>query len=262
MKSALKNALKAAGLLLLSSVLLIGCGLPTLDDKDWITPKRPVSEYVKDDVHYMAKVYDPWEYTNRQIYKFNAKFDEYIFLPVVSAYEWVLPDFVEDGISNFFNNMGEATNFINSVLQLRMDKAGITLGRFVINTTIGVLGVWDPAFHMGIYRQQEDFGQTLAVYGVGNGPYLVLPIFGPSTLRDTTGFVFDTATIMVLHKQVMDELNWSDGEKDLLNYSLVLLQGIDTRHITSFRYFETGSPFEYELVRMLYIEARKFLIEN
>ena len=97
---------------------------------------------------------------------------------------------------------------------------------------------------------------------MGNGPYLVLPILGPSTLRDFTGYAVDLTSYSIVHKQVMDEVNWSDGQKALFNYSLVVLQAIDTRHITSFRYYETGSPFEYELVRMLYIEARKFLIEN
>jgi phospholipid-binding lipoprotein MlaA len=261
MKSELKNTITTLSVLILSFVLLIGCGMPKLVEEE-IPPKRPISEYVKDDVTYMVDIYDPWESMNRRIYKFNAQFDEYVFLPVVSAYEFITPDFVEDGISNFFRNIGEVQTFTNSVLQIKIGKAGTTLGRFAINTTIGILGLWDPATLMGINRQEEDFGQTLGFYGLGQGPYFVMPFLGPSSLRDGSGFVVDSVAHAVLHKQIMDETNWSDGEKSLFSYTYTLLYSIDLRHNIDFRYYESGSPFEYELVRMFYMKYREIQVEN
>ena len=137
---------------------------------------------------YLAEeIPDPWEGFNRTMYRFNYRFDKYIFLPAVRVYEAVLPDFAEQGIHNFFNNIRDITTLINSVLQLSADKSAITTQRLMWNTTVGLLGLVDVASKMELPRQQEDFGQTLGHWGVGTGPYLVLPIDGPSNVRDTTG---------------------------------------------------------------------------
>jgi phospholipid-binding lipoprotein MlaA len=218
--------------------------------------RHAVEDVVRDDVNYAVDVYDPWERMNRRIYNFNTKFDRYVFLPVVSAYEFILPDFAEDGVSNFFSNVGELENFTNSVLQLKLEAALTALGRFIINTTVGIAGLWDPATKMGINEWEEDFGQTLGRYGVGDGPFLVLPILGPSNLRDTTGVVADAAIF-----NAIDPFDFDDNNDDW-EVPYHLLDAIDTRHRTAFRYYETGSPFEYELIRLLYGKARQLEISK
>ena len=207
-------------------------------------------------------IYDPWEPMNRRIYNFNAIFDEYVFLPVVRAYEFVLPDFAQTGVTNFFNNLTEITNLMNSLLQFKIEKVLNTIGRVACNTTVGIGGLIDVATHEGVARENEDFGQTLGFYGLGPGPYLVLPIFGPSNLRDTGGLVVDTVVYSWMVRQLIEELGISDRNEDILYWSLTGLAAIDKRHKESFRYFMTGSPFEYELVRKLSMVRRQFLVEN
>jgi phospholipid-binding lipoprotein MlaA len=118
--------------------VLTACSSAPVKQDDLIPAKRPVSEIVKEDVVYAIDVYDPWEGFNRRMYKFNAKFDRYIFLPVVNAYETVTPDMVEDGVSNFFQNLNEVTNLTNSILQLKGQSTVKTIERILINTTIGI----------------------------------------------------------------------------------------------------------------------------
>lgn len=230
-------------------VLLSGCSGAPVKQANELPAQRSSDIDVSKDGKYAIDVYDPFEGFNRGMYRFNAGFDKYVFLPVVSVYETILPDFVEDGISNFFSNIFEFTNFTNAVLQLKPREAVGTLGRFAINSTVGVLGFMDVADKMGIYEHEEDFGQTLGHYGVGNGPYLVLPIAGPSNLRDTTGLVADAAAF-----NAIDPFNFDDHEDRQLAFNL--LYAIDKRHRISFRYYDTGSPFEYELVRLLYTKKR------
>jgi phospholipid-binding lipoprotein MlaA len=114
-----------------------------------------------------------------------------VFLPVVDGYRYVTPSFLRTGVSNFFNNLGDVPNLLNSLLQLKGHRSMETTGRLLLNTTIGIAGLWDPATAMGLPRQTEDFGQTLGFYGVPAGAYLVLPILGPSNLRDTGGLIVD-----------------------------------------------------------------------
>ncbi len=203
-------------------------------------------------------VYDPWESMNRAVYNFNSGFDRYVFLPVVNGYDTVTPDIVQSGVSNFFSNLMEVRNLFNNVLQFRVKDSGITLGRFVINTTVGVAGLWDPATKMGMHEKREDFGQTLGVWGLGSGPYLVLPLLGPSNLRDAGGFGVDYAV-----RYNVDLLNTkNDASKDGGRIAVDLLMAVDTRKNVAFRYHETGSPFEYELIRFAYSEMRKIEVEK
>ena len=203
-------------------------------------------------------VYDPWEPMNRGIYNFNARFDRAIFLPTVRGYRAVTPDVVEKGVSNFFSNLGEVNNLVNNLLQLRMKSSAITLWRFVVNSTVGIGGLWDPAAKFGVYEQEEDFGQTLGYWGVGSGPYVVLPFFGPSSLRDATGLGLDYVV-----DDNIDQLGINDdANKDDIRTGLALLLAVDTRKNTAFRYYETGSPFEYELVRFAHRQLREIQIEK
>lgn len=135
---------------------------------------------------------DPLEGLNRGVYKFNDTADKAVIKPIAGAYKAVLPSPVRSGVNNFFTNLNTFVSVINDLLQFKFDKAVEGAGRFVINSTFGIAGVLDLASKDGIELRNEDFGQTLAYWGVGDGAYLVLPFLGPSTLRDTGGFVVDT----------------------------------------------------------------------
>ncbi len=244
-------------------VMIAGCGTAPVRKEPEIPAKRPVSEHVKPDVTYTIDAFDPWEPMNRRIYNFNAIFDETVFLPVVRAYEFVLPDVAQTGVTNFFRNLTEITNLTNSLLQFKIVKAVNTVGRIVINSTVGLGGLIDVATTVdGIERENEDLGQTLGFYGLGPGPYLVLPILGPSNVRDTAGLVGDTVVYSLMMQELIGLTGMDSPEDDILNYSLSAIYAIDKRHTESFRYFMTGSPFEYELVRKLFLLQREFLIDN
>ncbi|WP_373875693.1 MlaA family lipoprotein [Pseudomonas mosselii] len=198
-------------------------------------------------------IYDPLESLNRRIYHFNYRFDQWVFLPVVDGYRYVTPSLVRTGVSNFFNNLGDVPNLFNSVLQLKPKRSAEITARLMFNTIIGVGGLWDPATKMGLPRQSEDFGQTLGFYGVPDGPYLMLPILGPSNLRDTTGLVVD-----YVGEKEINYLNVPDTASD--HPELTVLRAVDKRYSTNFRYGQTNSPFEYEKLRYVYTQARKLQI--
>lgn len=195
-------------------------------------------------------VYDPFERLNRRMYYFNAKFDEYVFLPVLNGYRKVTPSPVRSGVNNFFGNLDDLFSFANSTLQLKAKQSGKILSRVAINSTIGLLGLFDVATPMGIEKQDEDFGQTLGYYGVSEGPFLVLPILGPSNLRDATG-----SGIKSYISSEIDLLELDDHNERALPY--YALNAISTRDKTEFRYYETGSSFEYDRIRFLYTQKRR-----
>lgn len=137
---------------------------------------------------------DPLEGFNRAMFKFNDKADRYVLKPIAKGYRAITPRFMRQGVSNFFNNLYEPVVMLNSALQGKFGNAASDLGRFVTNTTVGLLGLFDVASHWGMEPHDEDFGQTLGVWGVGEGPYLVLPLLGPSGIRDGVGLVGDYMT--------------------------------------------------------------------
>jgi len=199
------------------------------------------------------EVYDPLESWNRRVYHFNYRFDQWVFLPVVNGYRYVTPEFVRSGVSNFFSNLGDVPNLLNSLLQFKGKRSMEITGRLLLNTTIGVFGLWDPAAKMGLPKQNEDFGQTLGVWGVPGGPYLMLPILGPSNLRDTGGLVVDYGA-----ENQINFLNVAEVSSD--HPEIWVLRSIDKRYTTNFRYGQMNSPFEYEKVRYVYTESRKLQI--
>lgn len=138
-----------------------------------------------------AQSHDPFESTNRVIYRVNDGLDQAVLRPLSVTYQTVTPDPMERGVRNFFQNIGEVRNATNNLLQGKWRETGSSTGRFLINSTVGLLGVFDVARHIGIERKVEDFGQTLGVWGLGPGPYLVLPLLGPSSVRDSSGFLGD-----------------------------------------------------------------------
>jgi len=143
-----------------------------------------------------AVVNDPFEGFNRSIFAFNEGLDRWIIEPVATGWDFVMPDPVERAISRFFDNAGFPVVFVNDVLQGKPLAALQDVGRFALNTTAGIGGLFDPASEVGLPNHNEDFGQTLGVWGVPPGPYLVLPLLGPSNPRDTGGLVVDSATLV------------------------------------------------------------------
>jgi phospholipid-binding lipoprotein MlaA len=219
---------------------------PVTDEAD--SPTTPAA--TTSNVGWAQQIYDPWEPFNRRVYTFNAKFDESVFLPAVNAYEAIVPIYLQDRFTAFFANIDDIRNFLNSVLQLKPGVAAKTTARFAFNSTFGILGLWDVATAMEIPRQEEDFGQTLGHWGVTPGPYLVLPILGPSSVRDGFGSGVDLVSYFYIHP-----LNFVDHAAASAAYTV--LYAIDLRHQYDFRYYQTGSPFEYQLVRRLYMQQRE-----
>jgi len=149
------------------------------------------------------EVSDPWEGMNRNLFAVHETVDQAVLEPVARGYRAVTPRPVRGGVRNFLRNLRSPVTFANDLLQGELSRAGTTAARFGINTTVGLVGVLDPATSMGFERHSEDFGQTLAVWGVEPGPYLFIPLLGPSNVRDSAGRIVDTA---------FDPLTWVGGE--------------------------------------------------
>lgn len=245
----------ARAVLVLLAVLAGGCAA-TQAEYGSVPPKRRLSEiYVPGEPSLFTDVPDPWEGYNRRMYDLNARLDRYVFVPVVEGYKRVTPTFVQSGIRNFFRNLLEVSNFYNSVLQGRPGLAARVGARFLVNSTLGVFGLLDPASEMGLQHQREDLGQTLGRWGVGPGPYLVLPVFGPSSVRDGFGFVAGTYITTVI-----DPTGYYDWAAERQHWWSYLVWGVNERGQQDFRYYEAGSPFEYLLVRRLYLDLRELEI--
>jgi phospholipid-binding lipoprotein MlaA len=195
--------------------------------------------------------YDPWGRLNRFTYRFNARFDEALFLPVANGYRR-LPSPMRTGVHNFFGNIAEIDSFINYTLQGRLGRTVRSVGRFVINSTLGIGGLFDPATKFHLPKAPTGFGTTLAKWGMHPGPYLVIPFYGPSTLRSGVGLAVDYGTLYLI-----DPIWIYRGDQ---SWGLGVLNAVDQRANIDFRYYSTGSPFEYETIRFLYV--RKELIED
>ncbi len=244
--------------LLLSAALAAGCAAPRADPGD-DPPKRDLQTvgWEPDQPSIFLAPYDPWEGLNRRMYNFNSRFDRYIFLPAREIYRTIFPQPVRNGINNAITNwFGEWRNVTNAVLQFRPVLAGRILGRFAINTTVGIGGIMDPAEELGLRYQREDFGQTLGRWGVGHGPFLVLPFYGPSSVRDGFGLLADWGLYTWINP-----FGLAEWEADRRLWMLPL-RAIDARDRVAFQYYETGSPFEYIFVRRLYYELREFQVQQ
>ncbi|MFA5922867.1 MAG: VacJ family lipoprotein [Methylococcaceae bacterium] len=142
---------------------------------------------------YIANKADPYEHFNRKVFSFNDAIDDYVAAPIADAYKWITPQFVQTGVFNFFTNLKNINVVINDVLQAKFAKSAHDTGRFALNTTLGLGGFVDVAKSVGLEQNDEDFEQTLAVWGIPQGPYLVIPFLGPSTIRGIPGVAFDAA---------------------------------------------------------------------
>jgi len=202
-----------------------------------------------------AQAYDPFEPVNRAIFEFNRVIDGMFIDPAQQVYGFVVPDPAKTGVRNFLDNLRGPVIFINDILQGERDRAGTTLSRFMINSTIGILGIFDAATALGFdERHFEDFGQTLGTYGVGPGPYLVLPILGPSSVRDAVGLGVDTFGFSP-YPHVVDN--------DVLLTRWVV-DGVDVRYRLdpALRDLEANSLDLYAAFRSVYQQRREADIRN
>ena len=169
---------------------------------------------------------DPWEGFNRGVFAFNETMDDFVFEPVGKVYDFITPDPIDDGVSNFFGNIAMIPVIANDLLQFEFTQLANDTVRFFINSTLGLLGFFDIAGDANLQSSGEDFGQTLAHWGMGPGPYLVVPFFGPATVRDATGFAVDRGLISPL-AHIDDDLtraglltlNYVDFKSDILSTS-------------------------------------------
>ncbi|NQY27101.1 MAG: VacJ family lipoprotein [Piscirickettsiaceae bacterium] len=198
-----------------------------------------------------SNVNDPLEGYNRVMYSFNDTLDKVILKPAAIAYDSVTPDPIQKGVSNFFSNLNDITVIINDLLQLKFGQAFDDTGRFLLNSTVGVAGIFDIAGYAGHEKHNEDFGQTLAVWGVDSGPYFVLPLFGPRTIRDTVGLVGDVYTNPITYLEDTGARN-----------ALFALQVVDSRAnlLGTKEVLDEATDDEYIFVRDAYLQRRQNLI--
>jgi phospholipid-binding lipoprotein MlaA len=201
---------------------------------------------------------DPFEGANRVFFDVNQALDDVLLRPVAVVYKHVVPDFAQDGVRNFMNNLNSPVIFANDVLQGETDRAGVTLLRFGINSTIGVGGLIDVAKHFDIPYHDEDFGQTLGTWGVGEGPYLYFLVMGPSNARDITGFVVDRGLDPVNY------VNWGNDDLEYVPVARTVLNVIDirARNIETLDEIERSSVDYYASIRSLYRQSRADAIRN
>ena len=222
---------------------VVNCASAPNNDKEALTELR--------------KINDPIEPTNRWIFKFNQGIDAVIIKPVTSVYRGVLPDLVRTSIHNFLNNIKTPVVLANDVLQGEGERAGNTMMRFIINSSAGIAGLRDQATDWGFEDHDEDFGQTLAVWGVGEGPYLILPIFGPSNPRDAVGKLIDN---------LLDPINlWADNsDKEWVSITRTAVSGLDKRDRLwdILDDLEKSSIDYYAAIRSLYRQRRNEDISN
>jgi phospholipid-binding lipoprotein MlaA len=193
---------------------------------------------------------DPYERVNRAIFSFNETLDTYALKPIAKGYRAITPQFLEDGVHNFFGNLGEARNLTHDLLQGKVRAAGVDTSRFLFNTTLGGLGFVDVATRMGLQRNDEDLGQTLGTWGVESGPYIVIPLLGPSSVRDGLARVPDS------YLQPYPYMNDVSSRNALRGVDLV-----DTR--ASFLDAEkmvTGD--KYIFLRNAYLQNREFRVKD
>ncbi|KAF3977212.1 MAG: VacJ family lipoprotein [Methylococcales symbiont of Iophon sp. n. MRB-2018] len=204
------------------SLLLSGCAGNKAIDGDPSSIEISDSKAIDDPFLVELSESDPYEEINRKIFKFNEGVDKYIANPLSEAYLYITPRFVRTSIANFFNNLKDINVVINDVLQGKLQQGMEDSGRFLLNTTAGFAGIIDVATEVGLERHEEDFAQTLAVWGTPKGPYLVLPLLGPSTSRGIPGSIFDTAanpaTYVGAPIQLIQMLNARSNAKGALKF--------------------------------------------
>lgn len=195
---------------------------------------------------------DPWERYNRTVYQFNDALDQAVLRPTAKGYRAITPDPVEHGIGNFFNNLSYPIVFVNQFLQGDFAEGFLDVGRFLVNSTVGIAGIFDPASEIGLIASNEDFGQTLAVWGVPQGPYFVLPFLGPSSVRDSVGSYADA--------QINPAFEYIE-EPD--RYYLLGLRIVDLRAQLLDVDSQLRTTYDpYAFMRDAYLQRREYLVND
>jgi phospholipid-binding lipoprotein MlaA len=233
------RALAALSATLLGTAILAGCATRPIDDQEAVAAYEEAN--------------DPLEPMNRAIFSFNQFADGILIKPLAIMYRMLVPPEVRSGLHNFLENLRAPVHLANDLMQGETDRAFITFQRFIINSTAGGAGFVDVAEDFGIEGHREDFGQTIAVWGSGEGPYLMLPLLGPSNVRDTTGLVVDS---------FLDPLVYFVPNEALIARTLV--RGIDEREgvLDTLDEIERTSLDFYATLRSLYRQHREDVIRN
>lgn len=193
---------------------------------------------------------DPWQGYNRFMFRINDTLDAYTLKPLAKGYQAVTPQVLEDGVHNVFRNIGDVGNLANNLLQGKVHDAGVDTGRLIFNSSFGVLGFFDVATPMGLQRSDEDFGQTLGAWGLGSGPYVVLPLLGPSTVRDAFGKVPDSMLTAQAYIDHVPTRNLVHG-----------INAVDTRaSLLSAERLISGD--KYLFIRNAYLQNREFRVRD
>lgn len=242
--------------------LLVGTGACAKSQKPDVAHKAEAAKEKEaaqkaDEAYNGGEISDPIEPVNRFIFGFNDILDKVLIEPLAKGYNAVLPGFARDSVQSFMRNLQSPLIVANNILQGNIGDAGIATARFVMNSTIGVVGLVDVAETQGLYYEDEDFGQTLASWGVGDGFYLVLPILGPSSLRDAAGLAVDTYADPV--RIVAD-----NTENDWIYYTRGAVKGLDTRSrlIKAVDDLRRNSLDYYAAVRSAHSQKRAALIRD
>lgn len=215
------------GALLVLELLLVGCATVSTANTD---PR------------------DPWEGYNRQVWRFNEALDEAVLQPAARGYRAAVPEVVRNGVNNFFGNLSDVWSLVNNLLQFKPRESAEMTGRVLVNSTVGLLGLVDVASDVGLQRRREDFGKTLGRWGVPTGPYLVLPLLGPSTVRDTAGLPLD------FKGDLLGRVSDSEART-----GLTILRVVDQRAglLEAGRILDSAALDRYIFVRDAYLQRRR-----
>lgn len=196
---------------------------------------------------------DPLESYNRAMHEFNQDFDKAVATPVAEVYQDITPTWLDRGITNIFSNLDDFVVLINDLLQLKFMQAASDASRIVINTTVGLLGFFDPATELDLRKHREDFGQTLGYWGVPTGPYFVLPFLGPSTIRDSAGLGVDYIYVDPV---------FNDIDSRTTRYSLLVVDFIDKRAdlFGASKLLEAAALDHYTFTREAYLQRRRYYV--
>ena len=194
---------------------------------------------------------DPLEGWNRGVQSFNDTADDYVIKPVAQGYQWITPSFVDQGVTNFFNNIGDIRVTLNDLLQFKFNQGGSDFTRLLINSTLGIGGLFDVATELDFERHDEDFDQTLGAWGMPTGPYLVLPLLGPSSARGAFGLIGDAVANPVFYIDF-----------PAVTWSLTALKYVDLRadQLSASRIVDEAALDRYEFFRNAYLQRREYLV--
>lgn len=235
------RSLIKTGMASLALAASLACVPVALADENW----------QEEDWGVHASVEDPWEHWNRKVFALNETLDRWALRPVAVGYQKITHPQIRRGVRNVFNNLGEGKNLVNNLLQAKFHDAGVDTARFMFNTSFGVLGIFDVATRMGLPRNDEDFGQTLGAWGVPGGPYLMLPLLGPSTLRDAPALVPDYYSTVYPYMR-----------HDRPRYGLTALDVVSRRQSLLSAETMIGGGDKYGFIRNAWLQSREYRVRD